>query len=104
MVKKQLKSSSASKSNTITEFFKMGFGIGLGVMLVQIIFTAIALIFFITGFVLLKREQAKEKKGEKARTGMKVLAYILMVIGAIFAIFLIIPLLGQLGGEDFGDF
>jgi len=68
-------------------------------MAVQIITSVIALVFFITGFILLKREQAKEKKGEKVSEGLKILAYILMFIGAIFAIFLILPILGELGGE-----
>jgi uncharacterized membrane protein len=81
----------------------MGFGLGLGFMVVEIIFTIIAIAFFISGYLLLKREQAKEKKGEKANGGLKVLAYILMFLGAIFAIFLIIPILSELGGE-FGDF
>ena len=81
----------------------MGLGLGLGFAVVEIITTIIALAFFITGFILLKREQAKEKKGEKVNNGLKILAYILMFLGAIFAIFLILPLLSDLGGE-FGDF
>jgi hypothetical protein len=102
MVKKQTRTSYSSQ-NTIGEFFRMGFGLGLGFMVVQIIFSAIALTFFISGFVLLKREQAKEKKGEKASSGMKIFAYILMGLGAIFALFLIIPLLGELGGDILGE-
>jgi hypothetical protein len=106
MVKKQSRSylSSNNSSNTIGNYFRMGFGIGLGFIVVEIIFAVIALIFFISGFILLKREQAKEKKGEKASNGMKIFAYILMFLGAIFAIFLIIPILSELGGENFGDF
>ena len=107
MVKKQSKSNYNSrydsKSNTIGSFFKMGLGLGLGFAVVEIITTIIALAFFITGFILLKREQAKEKKGEKVNNGLKILAYILMFLGAIFAIFLTLPLLSDLGGE-FGDF
>ena len=96
--------SKSNNNNTYGEYFNMGFGFGLGYMVVQIIFTLIALTFFIIGFILLKREQAKEKKGEKASSGMKIFAYVLMFIGAVFAIFLIIPMLSELGGEDFGDF
>jgi len=81
----------------------MGFGLGLGFMVVEIIFAFIAILLFISGFMILKREQAKEKKGETANGGLKVLAYILMGLAAIFAIFLIIPLISELGGE-FGDF
>lgn len=115
MVKKQINSKSnynynsnsnynhKSNSNTIGSYFKMGFGLGLGLILVQVIFSFIALTLFISGFVLLKREQAKEKKGEKASEGLKIFAYVLMFFGAAFAMFLIIPLLSELGGE-FGDF
>jgi hypothetical protein len=97
MVKKQTKS--ISNSNTIGSFFRIGFGLGLGFMAVQIITAIIALALFVPGFILLKREQAKEKKGEKASDGLKILAYILMFLGAIFAIFLILPILSELGGE-----
>lgn len=107
MVKKQLKSNSNynsnSKSNMIGSYFNMGLGLGLGFAVVEIITTIIALAFFVSGFIILKREQAKEKKGEKASNGLKILAYILMFLGAIFAIVLIFPLLSDLGGE-FGDF
>ena len=97
MVKKQIKS--VSNSNQIGSYFKMGLGLGLGFMVVEIITTIIALAFFVTGFILLKREQAKEKKGEKVNEGLKILAYILMFLGSIFAIFLILPILSDLGGE-----
>lgn len=109
MVRKQnnsYRSSNTSKysnnSNTIGSYFNMGFGIGLGLIVVQLIFSFIALSLFISGFVLLKREQAKEKKGEKVNGGLKIFAYVLMVLGAVFALFLIIPLLSEIGGE-FGD-
>ena len=100
MVKKQTRSVSGYGSKDgYNSYFKMGLGLGLGFLAVQIITSVIALVFFITGFILLKREQAKEKKGEKVSEGLKILAYILMFIGAIFAIFLILPILGELGGE-----
>ena len=103
MVKKSTRSvsgyGSKDMSNGYSSYFRMGFGLGLGYMAVQIITSIIALVFFITGFILLKREQAKEKKGDKASDGLKILAYILMFIGAIFAFILILPILGELGGE-----
>jgi len=103
MVKKQTKSvsgySSRNRSNGIGSYFNMGVGLGLGFAVVEIITTIIALAFFVSGFILLKREQAKEKKGEKASEGLKILAYILMFLGAIFAIVLVLPILGELGGE-----
>jgi len=101
MVKSKSKSQSNSP-NTISNFFKMGFGLGLGFMVVEIIFAFVAIVFFISGFILLKKEQAKEKKGEEVNGGLKILAYILMIIGALFALFLIIPIISELGGE-FGD-
>ena len=101
MAKKQANSLTQSRSNnnTIGSFFNMGLGLGLGFGVAEILFTFVAFLFFIPGFILLKREQAKEKKGEKASEGLKILAYILMFLGAIFAIFLILPILGELGGE-----
>ena len=96
-------SNRSDRSDGFGSYFRMGIGVGLGSMVITIIFNVIALTLFITGFILLKREQAKEKKGEKVNNGLKILAYILMFLGAIFAIFLILPLLSDLGGE-FGDF
>jgi uncharacterized membrane protein len=105
MVKKTNKSvsgygyGSRDRSNGIRSYFNMGLGLGLGFVVIEIITGIIALAFFVSGFILLKREQAKEKKGEKASEGLKILAYILMFLGAIFAIFLILPILSELGGE-----
>ena len=102
MAKKQANSltqSHSNNNNTIGSFFNMGLGLGLGFGVAEILFTFVAFLFFIPGFILLKREQAKEKKGEKANTGLKTLAYVLMFIGALFAIVLIIPILSNLGGE-----
>jgi hypothetical protein len=102
MVKKQSNSLSRSRSNgnsNFNSYFNMGFGLGLGFGVAEILLTFVAFLFFIPGFILLKREQAKEKKGEKANTGLKTLAYVLMIIGALFAVVLIIPILSNLGGE-----
>jgi uncharacterized membrane protein len=90
---------SKNSSNGYGSYFRMGIGFGLGSMVVTIIFNVIALAFFVTGFILLKREQGKEKRGEKVNNGLKILAYVLMFLAAVFALFLILPILGDLGGE-----
>ena len=87
------------RSDGFGSYFRMGLGVGLGSMVITIIFNVIALTLFITGFILLKREQGKEKRGEKVNNGLKILAYILMILAAVFALFLILPILGDLGGE-----
>lgn len=92
-------SNRSDRSDGFGSYFRMGLGIGLGSMVVYIIFNVIALTLFITGFILLKREQGKEKRGEKVNNGLKILAYVLMILAAVFALFLIIPILGDLGGE-----
>ncbi len=93
------KTSNSNQGSSIWEFFKMGFGLGLGYIVVQIIMTVIALIFFISGFIMLKKEQAKVKKGEEANNTNKIIAYILMFIGGIFLTFLLFFVIGDLGGE-----
>jgi len=41
----------------------MGFGLGLGFMVVEIIFAFVAIVFFISGFILLKRTSEGKKRG-----------------------------------------
>ena len=98
------KSNNSNQGSSIWEFFKMGFGLGLGYIVVQIIMTIIALIFFISGFIMLRKEQAKVKKGEEANNTNKIIAYILMFIGGIFLTFLLFFVISDLGGEFGGDF
>ena len=77
------------KSNnygTVGEYAKVGFGVTLGSGLAFMIYIFLGMLFFVPGFILLKKEQAKEKKGEKANNGMKILAYVLMFIGFILAL------------------
>jgi hypothetical protein len=101
MVKRQNRTPSNYNSNTFGNYFYMGFGVGLGFIVVQIIFSFIAIALFISGFILLKREQKKKEKGEPVNNGLKIFAYVLMGLAVVFAIFLIIPMLSELGGEDF---
>lgn len=64
------------------EVIKTGFGLTLGSALAMMIFVAIGAAFFIPGFFLVNRENAK-KKPEDRNAGMKTLGYVLMVIGMI---------------------
>lgn len=90
----------AKEATPIMNYARIGFGAGIGWIGAFILMMFVALIFFIPGFVLLQREQAKEKKGEKANTTVKVIAYILMAIGVILGLgFGGSVLLEELGGE-----
>jgi hypothetical protein len=84
----------------IMNYARVGFGFGIGWIGSFILMMLVAMIFFIPGFVLLQREQAKEKKGEEANQTVKVIAYVLMVIGVIVGLgFGGGVLFEELGGE-----
>jgi len=91
-----------NNNNYIFEFAKMGFGLGLGFLGVQILAMLLAMCFFVPGFIIVNREQAKEKRKEESSTGMKILGYILMAIGAIIGVGFLGTFLGELG-SDFGS-
>lgn len=61
--------------------FTFGLGAGLGAGISTMLFIALGLLFFIPGVVLLAREQKKPK--DKQQQSMLILAYVLLVIGAI---------------------
>lgn len=61
---------------------KIGFGLTLGSVLAMMIFVAIGAAFFIPGFFLVNRENAK-KKPEDRNGGLKALGYVLMLVGMI---------------------
>ena len=84
-------------------YMRVGFGLGIGWIGSFILMMFVAMLFFIPGFILLQREQAKEKKGEEANGTMKIVAYILMGLGVILGLgFGGGVLLEELGGE-FGE-
>lgn len=69
---------------------KTGFGLSIGGFFAYMIFLVIAMAFFIPGFILVRRQQEKEESrgeggegGEDPNTSIKVLGYVLMVIGMI---------------------
>ena len=74
----------SKKSPSIMNYAKPAFGIGLGMFGSLIFYMFLAVIFFVSGFVLLKKEKAKPK--EKQSDGMKGLAYVLMAFGMIFGL------------------
>jgi len=64
------------------EYARIGFGSGLGFMASFIVYIFIGMLFFIPGFILLKKEQ----KRKEPRQSMKILAYVLMAIGMIISL------------------
>ena len=80
------------------ELVYVGFFAGLGSLAAFMILTVVALVFFVPGFILLKKEQSKPKEEQKQST--KVLAYVLMGIGMIVGVgFGAGTFFGELGGE-----
>jgi hypothetical protein len=65
-------------------YAKPAFGFSLGMFGGLIFYMFLAVIFFVSGFVLLKREQKKSK--EEQSDGMKAAAYVLMAFGMIFGL------------------
>lgn len=72
------------KSPSLMNYAKPAFGIGLGMLGSFVVYMFIAIIFFVSGFVLLKKEKAKPK--EKQSDVMKGVAYALMALGMIFGL------------------
>ena len=89
--------SKSLKKPTLMSFARPAFGMGLGLFGSLIVYMLIAVIFFISGFVLLKQE--KKKPEDKQNTSLIILAYVLMVIGCAVGLgFGAGELLGELGG------
>jgi hypothetical protein len=79
-------------------YIRPAFGAGLGIFASLILFTITAIIFFVPGFVLVKKENSKPK--EKQNFSVKVLGYILMAIGMGIGMgFGAGIFFGELGGE-----
>jgi hypothetical protein len=71
-------------SPTLGEYAKMGFGLGIGSLFITIILILVAAAIFIPGFIIVKKENKKEKD-DKSK-GMLILGYILMGLGMIIGI------------------
>ena len=80
------------------ELVYVGFFAGLGSLAAFMILTFVAMLFFIPGFILLKKEESKPKEEQKQSN--KVIAYVLMGIGMIVGVgFGAGTFFGELGNE-----
>jgi hypothetical protein len=61
-----------------------GFQLTVGSVLAMMIFLALGMLLFIPGFLIVRREQAKPK--DQQSTGVKVVGYMLMILGAVVAL------------------
>jgi uncharacterized membrane protein YedE/YeeE len=64
--------------------FTFGLGAGLGAGISTMLFIVLGLLFFIPGVLLLAKERKKPK--DKQQQSMFILAYVLLVLGAIFGL------------------
>jgi hypothetical protein len=87
-----------SPSPSIGEYAKAGFGLGLGSMGVFILSLLLAVLFFVPGFIIVKRQQKLPK--DQQSQGKKVLGYILMAIGMIIGLGFGAGVFFSLLGED----
>ncbi len=79
-------------------YAKPAFGMGLGVFGSLIFYMFFAVILFVPGFIIVKKENAKPK--DKQSDVMKALGYILMGFGMIIGMgFGAGMFFGELGGE-----
>jgi hypothetical protein len=79
-------------------YAKPAFGMGLGLFGSLIFYMLIAVLLFVPGFIIVKKERAKPK--DKQSDGMKALGYILMGFGMIIGMgFGAGIFFGELGGE-----
>lgn len=82
----------------LMDYIRPAFGSGLGLFGSVIVYMFVAVLFFVPGFVLVKRENAKEK--EKQSVAVKAVGYFLMAMGMIIGMgFGAGAFLGELGGE-----
>ncbi len=94
---KSRKMSNMSKMG-LMNYAKPAFGFGLGAFGSLIFYMFIAVILFVPGFIVVKKEHAKPK--DKQSDGMKALGYILMGFGMIIGMgFGAGFFFGELGGE-----
>jgi len=87
-----------SKRPGLGEIAYTSFGVGLGFMASIVVYTFIGMLLFVPGFILLKKEQRKQK--EQQSDAMKILAYALMAMGMIIGLGLGAGVFfNELGGE-----
>lgn len=71
----------ARRKASLMNYAYPAFGAGLGIMASFVLYLLVAVIFFVSGFVLLKKEKAKTKEQQSDVT--KGIAFVLMGIGMI---------------------
>ncbi len=82
----------------IMNMARPAFAFGLGLMGSFVLYMFLAVLFFVPGFILVKKEHAKPK--DKQSDGMKAFGYILMGLGMIFGLgFGAGIFFSELGGE-----
>jgi hypothetical protein len=87
-----------SSGPSIGELAKVGFGLGLGSMASFVIFAFLGMLFFVPGLLIVLKQRKLPK--EERSTGVLVMGYILMFIGAILGLGMG---LGLIGGLLMGD-
>mgnify|MGYP003350432122 CR=1 FL=1 len=70
----------------IMEYARVGFGFGLGSLMSMMIFVFLGFVFFISGFILVKREKKNEKDKKEVNESLKILGYVLMGVGVILGL------------------
>lgn len=74
----------APRDNSIYDYMRVGFGLGIGGILAGMIFIFIAMLFFIPGFIIVMKQNNKPKEDRK--TSWLVFGFILMAIGMIIGL------------------
>jgi hypothetical protein len=69
---------------SVGQFVTAGFGIGIGSLLATMLFMIIAVSLFVPGYVIVKKQNAKEK--EERSTGTLVIGFILMGLGMVLGL------------------
>jgi len=82
---------SSNQSSSFGEMIKTGFAISIGSWFMSIIAIGIAMALFIPGFLMVRKENKKEKikqeedgEGDGPNKTKKIIGYILMGLGMIF--------------------
>ena len=73
-----------NNQNSMGSMVRLGFGLTLGGLLASIIFFAVAIAFFIPGFIIVKKQQKKEKAARNGTT--LVIGYVLMGLGMVIGL------------------
>lgn len=82
----------------LMDYVRPAFGMGLGIYASFILYMLVAVAFFVPGFILVQKENAKKKEEQSA--GVKVFGYVLMALGMVIGLgFGASTFFGELAGE-----